>query len=138
MSRITEQITTKNCAQGDVASAALRGSILKITNRRKHERLVRSFPFWLVDSSGRTISQFCTDDVSNAGCRGTSASAPVLETNQIVQIELKIPRHTENTYMLETVKVGARVVRFEQTLAYSSDSLTIALEFTSPLELDID
>ena len=131
---------TTHCteSQGNATVALRTTPILRIVNHRKHERLVRAFPFWLINPSGHAVARFYTENISNAGCYGSSDHAPELPVGQNFLIEIKIPRQTENTYMLENVRIPVTIVRSERTISYSRDALAIALKFAAPLELDID
>jgi PilZ domain len=76
-----------------------------------------------------------TDNISNGGCYITLEKYPELQTDQSLQLELNVPRHTPNTYMLEPVRTAVRIVRIET--ARPSDT-GLALEFEKPVELQLE
>ena len=119
------------------------------TEQRKFPRTELSCPVELISDAapnGSVPAQSRTDNISNGGCYLTLASSSTLTTGNMVKLNLKIPRQTPNTYLLEPLKIQARVVRIEPARQDKSCKSTIeedneiglALEFSDPCRLSLD
>ena len=81
-----------------------------------------------------------TRDVSDGGCYVVvPAEAEVLGAEEwpTVELQLRIPRTTPNTYMLESVTTAAQLRRREK-LGESKRASGLAFEFVRPLDLQLE
>ena len=76
-----------------------------------------------------------TDNISNGGCYLTLDENPQLQADQTLQLELNVPRHTPNTYMLEPIQTTVRIVRIEDSHPTETG---LALQFEKSLELQLE
>ena len=119
------------------------------TERRKFPRTELSCPVEVVlgvAPQGSVPVHSRTDNISNGGCHLTLVSPPSLSPGDMVNLNLKIPRQTPNTYLLESLRKQARIVRIEPAGPETSDKtareegreIDLALEFCDPGELSLD
>lgn len=119
------------------------------TEQRKFPRTELSCPVEIVSHAAPNRSapaQSRTDNISNGGCYLTLSSSSSLAPGDLVNLNLKIPRQTPNTYLLEPLKIQARVVRIEPARQGSSHQkaleqaheMGLALEFSDPRRLSLD
>jgi hypothetical protein len=93
-----------------------------------------------------------TDNISDGGCYvtldNTAESKWVWTPQQTdespLMVELKIPRRTANTYLLEPVRSPGRIVRIEKPPLHQlpavarNEELGLALQFKKPLALQLE
>ena len=122
-------------------------------DRRQHARSRISCAIVIYGPTGRReLARTRTENVSDGGCYVIiEKSAPHewiwvprrCDESPLI-MELKVPRQTANTYMLEPVRSAGRIVRIERpplkrqsTTARGAD-LGLALQFKNPLELQLE
>ena len=119
------------------------------TERRKFRRFEQACPVALyLDNVKNHSARACsrTDNISNGGCYVTVIQTADIEPNSLIRLDLKIPRQTPNTYMLEPFQTDAFVVRVEPvgnvkssvSTSKKTKELGLALKFTNPLELSLE
>lgn len=122
-------------------------------DRRRHVRKSLDCPIVVYTPTGRReLLRSRTDNLSNGGCYVTIEKniesrwvwLPQQPDESPLVLELRIPRQTPNTYMLEPVRSAARIVRIEkpplnQPLSSAGVAeLGLALQFKNPLELQLE
>ena len=119
------------------------------TERRKFQRFELACPVVLYRDAGKTQSAWVrsrSDNISNGGCFVTVMQTADIEPNSLIRLDLKIPRQTPNTYMLEPHQIDAYIVRVEPgrdtiSSVSANEKLTelgLALKFAEPLELSLE
>ena len=71
-----------------------------------------------------------SENLSDCGCFLRLEAPAKLEDGQTLQIELKIPRQTPNTFFLETLRTPARIQRIHEA--------GVALAFTAVQDLQLE
>jgi len=87
-----------------------------------------------------------TDNISDGGCYVTVAQTADMEYGSVVRLDLKVPRQTPNTYLLEPFHTDAYIVRIDPGKDVKTNISTgkettergLALKFTHPLELSLE
>jgi hypothetical protein len=120
--------------------------------RRRHERVSLDCPIVIYTPTGRReMARARTDNISDGGCYvilDNNAESKWVWTPQQtdespLMVELKIPRRTPNTYLLEPVRSPGRIVRIEKPplnqlpADTKNDELGLALQFKKPLALQL-
>ncbi|MCP4711367.1 MAG: PilZ domain-containing protein [Planctomycetes bacterium] len=119
------------------------------TEQRKFPRTELSCPVELVSDAAQkqnAPAQSRTDNTSNGGCYLTLPPSSTLSPGSLVNLILKIPRQTPNTYLLESLRKQAKIVRIEparQNISCKStrkqkNEIGLALEFSDPCELSLE
>ncbi|MBN1846840.1 MAG: PilZ domain-containing protein [Sedimentisphaerales bacterium] len=107
--------------------------------RRQFCRYCQQYTSALSISQGPEASEVSvcsqTDNISNGGCYLVVPQADSFVVHRQVELELRIPRQTLNTYMLETVCAPADILRVEPK---EENQLGLALQFNDPLDLQLD
>lgn len=97
-----------------------------------------SCPVVLQNLAGNAIARSRTHNLSNGGCYITLASNELPTDASQIELELKVPRHTPNTYMLESFQTPGRVVRLEKIDPVEIERLGVAIQFAGPLTLQLE
>jgi c-di-GMP-binding flagellar brake protein YcgR len=80
--------------------------------------------------SGRSLN------ISDGGALLAAPARPAPRVGQTVQVSLRLPRSTPNSFLLEDVACPAKIVRQQR---YGSNGQTaLALQFDQPLDLGLD
>jgi len=129
------------------------------TEQRKFPRTELSCPVEVLSDTapdGNALAQSRTDNISNGGCYITLATSSLATSSRatsatfspgsMVKLNLKIPRQTPNTYLLESHQRQARIVRIEparpgksgKSNIQENTEIGLALEFSDPCELSLD
>ena len=106
--------------------------------RRFSPRFKNACPVVLHNCRAQELARSRTTDISNCGCRMMVRPGASLAVGRKLDLELKIPRHTQNTYMLESLSTNATVVRAQELPADPAGEFDIALQFAAPLELQLE
>ena len=106
--------------------------------RRAFPRVPLSCPATLFTTGGNLVASSRTENISNGGCYLIVSSSAPLTPGQELQLHLKLPRQTRNTYMLESRQAPARVVRLGQPEKITAQEFALALQFPEPQELQLD
>ena len=101
--------------------------------RRAHVRLNLTCPIVVIDSEGRELVRTQTLNISNGGLLLAPAEKPI-DRGQSVQVNLRVPRSTENTFMFEDVSTVAKVLRHQRINGGDAP----AMAFVQPVELDLE
>jgi len=108
-------------------------------DRRRFQRFTLGCPVGLFTPAvGRWRKEFArsrTENISNGGCYLTLTEKPDFQSLQTLQLELNLPRHTPNTYMLEPVRTSARILRIDDS--HPSET-SLAIQFEKPLDLHLE
>ena len=104
-------------------------------DRRAHKRFAVTCPAVLSDTDGRELTKTRTIDISDGGAMLEPLGEPV-DVGQTVQVALRVPRETDNTFMYEDFFVAARVVRHQP--GREKGTVWMALQFTPSLELQLE
>jgi hypothetical protein len=99
--------------------------------RRGHRRFDLGCPVVVTDGDGRELARTHTLNISDGGA--LLAAGRRLKPGQPVRVLFRLPRRTDNTYMLEEFASGAFVVRCR-----GSGDAPAAVRFAAPLNLDIE
>ena len=101
--------------------------------RRAHKRLELACPVVVTDGAGNELVRARTLNVSDGGSLLAPASKGA-KPGQAVRVELRLPRSTENTFMYEQFRAGARVVRRQG----AEGGQAVAVAFDRPLALELE
>ena len=99
--------------------------------KRKHDRIELSCPLTFSDGSQPINTQ--SENLSDGGAFITVSTDSLPSLGRELDVSLSIPRSTKNTFLLEEVKIQARVLRHQPMLDPSKAGL--AMQFTQSLEL---
>ena len=105
------------------------------TERRHHERHDLACPVEIHDSEGRLLARTRTVNISDGGAL---LSVPVDQAGSLdgqVSLDLRVPRTTPNTYMLEKFSTRARILRNQPIVEKGFAGL--ALQFFEPVKLEL-
>ncbi len=100
--------------------------------KRVHQRFELSCPIIITDSHGNKLLRTQTLNVSDGGA--AVADRGQFSVGDVLQAEMKVPRSTPNTFMMEDVPSRAVVIRHQKIQA--SEGMAIA--FIEPLNLEIE
>jgi hypothetical protein len=114
-------------------SARQRSTPYDGSERRRHKRYPVPCPVRLSSSpAGQAAGK--TANVSDGGLLVAMPRQKLPAPGSLVDVLLRVPRTTPNTYMLEEFTSRARVVRHETSTGRAS----AALQFVCPLELAME
>ena len=85
--------------------------MLRVHERRRHERQVLTCPAALRDRAGRILLRGRAADVSPCGIRVVGEGGLPLREGQVVWVELSLPRVRQNGPRFRIVKVSGEVRR---------------------------
>ncbi|MGA2266642.1 MAG: PilZ domain-containing protein [Phycisphaerae bacterium] len=102
--------------------------------RRRHKRYAVPCPAKLSIGDGQTAGK--TINISDGGILIRLPQRLVPAHGGLMDIHLRVPRSTANTYMLEEFTSVARVVRWEDV--DDGAVAVVGLEFTRPLALALE
>lgn len=104
--------------------------------RRQHRRHELRCPAVVRGEDGEPLAETATVNISDGGAFVTVPISSVPQRGCSVQLDLRIPRQTTNTYMLEDVTRQATVVR--HTALKDDGHAGVAMEFERGDPLDIE
>ena len=110
----------------------------RTAERRLSPRFKNACPVVLHNNQAQELAHTRTTDISNCGCRLLVRPGASLTVGGKIELELRIPRYTQNTYMLESFSTNATVVRKQKMPADPAGDFDIALQFAAPLELQLE
>ena len=119
------------------------------TERRKFQRYELACPVALsfdAQAAPEAQARSRTDNISDGGCYVTVTQTTDIKCGSVVRLDLKVPRQTPNTYLLESFHTDACIVRADpgndlKTRISTRKETTergLALKFSHPLELSLE
>ncbi len=103
--------------------------------RRKHKRINLTCPMSLLADDGSRAADGKVRNISDGGVLAALPRKPLPAEGSLVDVNMRLPRSTDNTYMLEEVSCRAKVVRH---VPGDASTASLALEFTTPLDLALE
>jgi hypothetical protein len=99
--------------------------------KRMHQRFELSCPIVITDSKGKKLLRTQTLNISDGGAMVADRGS--FDVGDSLMAQLKIPRSTVNTFLMEDVSARARIIRHETIAAHNG----MAVAFIEPLDLNL-
>jgi hypothetical protein len=100
--------------------------------KRVHQRFELSCPVVITDSHGKKLLRTQTLNISDGGAM--LAEHDDFLAGDMLQADMKVPRSTPNTFLMEDVPTNAMVVRHQNIQAHDG----MAIAFIEPLSLKLE
>ncbi len=102
--------------------------------RRAHKRFAVPCHAVVTDPAGRELLRAQTANISDGGALLSAPRGELIPVGRSVRLVMRLPRSTENTYMLEEVSSPASVVRHDR----AATGEALAVRFLRPLSLGLE
>ena len=89
----------------------------------------------ITDSAGKELLRTKTLNLSDGGVLLTAPTNQTIPLGQYVHVDVRLPRSTPNTFMLEEISSDAGILRHQPMR--DNSSVATALTFTKPLKLGL-
>ncbi len=107
--------------------------MMREAERRRHKRHDLACPTTLVVEGGK-LMKAKTINISDGGAYIALHTEEMPRCEAKVAVRLSLPRKTANSFMFEDIAAAARIIRSED----KGRSAALAIEFDSPMKLDIE
>jgi len=108
-----------------------------ISERRSHIRVEMPCPVSLTCPGGKDLPDARVENVSDGGLFAVAPIEALPQFGSELDVKLRLPRSTPNSFMYEEVRCKATVTR-HQPLVGGNQTAGIALRFTKPMDLMLE
>ncbi len=103
--------------------------------RRASRRFDLTCPIVVTDSAGKELLRTKTLNLSDGGILLTAPTDQTIPLGRDVHVNVRLPRSTPNTFMIEKISSDADILRHEPMKDHAS--VATAMKFTKPLKLGL-